>query len=125
MTCVPYINNCTPNASKCWRSRYLVVSDDMMMPSPSPMRAISSNSNGSDKIQRLGDISEPANTKHTKKPRNTNSCIPKKMTLEMTIDTGILNRGKYTFPNKPAFVVKVLDVFVKHAAKYVHTVLPA
>jgi hypothetical protein len=37
--------------------------------------------------------------------------------LEITIDKGTIKRGKYTFPNTAALVMKVLDVAVRQLEK--------
>ena len=46
MTGVAYISNCTPKLTRKRRSRYLVVSEEMMMPKPSPSPAIINTSTG-------------------------------------------------------------------------------
>jgi hypothetical protein len=37
--------------------------------------------------------------------------------LETKTDNGIINRGKYTLPNTPAFAINVLEVLFKQSAK--------
>ena len=37
--------------------------------------------------------------------------------FDITIERGIINLGKYTFPKIFEFTVKVFDVFVRHSEK--------
>ena len=41
---------------------------------------------------------------------NRMSCTPNLIRLDITIDIGVTSLGKYTFPNIPAFPVKVEEV---------------
>jgi hypothetical protein len=44
--------------------------------------------------------------------------------LDITIERGTTNRGKYTFPKIPALERKVFAVLVKQTEKYVHATIP-
>lgn len=54
-----------------------------------------------------------------------NSWIPKRTKFEITATSGIINRGKQTFPKIPALAEKVLEVPEKQAVKQFHIVIPA
>ena len=55
--------------------------------------------------------------------KNTD-CIANAISCEITVDIGITNLGKYTFPMIEEFAVNVVDVAVKQPEKYVQAIEP-
>ncbi len=45
------------------------------------------------------------------------NCIPNFIKFEITIESGVIIRGKYTFPKILAFALKVSEVPVRDAVK--------
>ena len=114
---VAYMSNCTAKPIKTVRSLYLVVSDEMIMPKPSPIAAIMSTSTGIINKEKFIGTKVPLKEKKIITAINNKNCIPNFTRLEVTTDKGITSRGKYTFPNMPALATKVLDVLVRHEEK--------
>ncbi len=51
--------------------------------------------------------------------------MPSRMKLEIIVEMGVTNLGKYTFPKIPAFPVKTLETLNIVVLKYPQSVFPA
>ena len=45
--------------------------------------------------------------------------------LDVTVESGTIKRGKYTFPKMDWLVIKVEEVLFKQSEKYCHNTIPA
>ena len=111
------MSSCTAKPINIFKSRYLVVSDEIMMPRPNPIPAIISTNTGIIKKETVRCTGDPLMAKKINTAISNKNCIPNFTRLDITVDKGITSRGKYTFPKMPALATNVLDVLVRHAEK--------
>ena len=122
-TGVAYINNCTAKPINTVKSLYLVVIDEMMMPSPRPrpammamiagMRIKTEIVEGVEVVEGVEDV----NLYHNIAASRSRNWMPNFTILLITVDNGITSLGKYTFPKMPAFATNVLEVAFRQEEK--------
>src|SRR3989339_1283807 len=106
-TGVANIHNWVRKPERCVKSLNLAVNADIQSPTPRPIAAVSRTRTGSAKRQVLKWKRAPDSVKNlnqTQKARNVTNWIRNDIKLEITADSGITRRGKYTLPNKPALL---------------------
>src|SRR5674476_1430136 len=118
------MSNCTAKPINTFRSRYLVVRDDIMMPRPSPMPAIIKTNTGIINNETPKCTGIPLTAKKINTAANNKNWIPNFTRLDITVDNGMTTLGKYTFPKMPALATNVLEVLLRHEEKYFHIVMP-
>ena len=128
-TGVAYINNCTAKPINTVKSLYLVVIDEMMMPSPRPrpamMRIIVGINARLVNVEGLNlsaegrgvEEVEGASLYQSIAARRSRNWMPNFTILLITVDNGITSLGKYTFPKMPALATKVLEVAFRQEEK--------
>jgi hypothetical protein len=119
-TGVAYINNCTAKPINTVKSLYLVVIDEMMMPSPRPRPAIMMMMVGIrmrvEGVEVIEGV-EGASLYQSMAARRSRNWIPNFTILLITVDNGITSLGKYTFPKMPALATNVLEVAFRQEEK--------
>ena len=128
-TGVAYINNCTAKPINTVKSLYLVVIDEMMMPSPRPrpamMRIIVGINARLVNVEGLNLSAEGRGVEGVEvvilyqrmAARSSRNWMPNFTILLITVDNGITSLGKYTFPKMPALATNVLEVAFRQEEK--------
>ena len=99
-----------------------------MMPTPRPRIITSSSTAGTASTHRFictVPYSWPKKKNHAQKTKNISIWMPRFTSEMSTWEMGMVSRGKYTLPNRPALDTKVLAVPVMQAEKKDQMALPA
>jgi hypothetical protein len=116
-TGVTYIHSCTINVIKITKSRYFVVSDEMIIPNPKPRPATIKIRKGIHNQEKCTLTGLPFILKTNIATRRRLNWMTKRIKFDSTTDSGIINLGKYTFPNIEALFTKVFEVLVRQTEK--------
>src|SRR5690349_19270098 len=106
------------------RSRYFAVTMEKTSPSPNPKPAITIREKDRHNIQRRGSSVILDESIASRRKKNMENCIPNRIKLTSTTESGMINLGKYTLPKRVPFWINVNAVPVKHSEKSVHKMIP-
>ncbi len=123
-TGVAYIHSDTPKVTSTLKSRYLVVTLDIIMPHSMPMSPIHISMTGSSSQYIQWGITTPAAQYITSSTATSIMEIPNLIIADSTLEIGTVRRGKYILPNSPALPVNVLALLVRHDENSPHIAVP-